>query len=879
MENTLHTQNTLWSIRLFDGPVLQDASGKEIRRFRYQRAGALLAYLALHLDRPCSREELCDALWPGEVYEVAANRLRVVLASLRRQLEPAGTAFGTVLDVGTPGCILLRGAAAWCDVIAFEQALQKTQREAAAQLARGTLLPGYYDEWVLIARQRYEALSEDLGEPSYEAGADTERTTAVDPVVSSAQIPPRNRLPLYLTRFFGRQKEQQQLLDLIAANRLVTVTGSGGVGKTRLAVETARQMPQHCIFVPLADLPDPERVPEAVLEALLISPQAQADPIAQLIEALQNRDPVLLILDNAEHLLSAVVTLSLQLLEAVPELRLLVTSRHRLNVAGEALFPLTPLEPPPHASLPERLEEFPAIALFVDRARNALPDFALLPRHVDALVEICHRLEGMPLALELAAARVTAQTPAQIASALTTSLTDLKSRQRGLSPRHQSLRAAIQFSLDLLTPDLQAFVTRLSVFQGGWTAEAARAVTGCTEAEEFLEELVTRSLVTAREHEATGVMRYSFLETLRQFVTEQLSEADRESSARLHADYFLALASAVDEDDIRTLRPLDAEQENLRAAVEHGWTMQSRAFWPGLAGALIHAFVRGHHRIALGWIEKALPAVVTVPDAAARFRVRYAACKILPDIGRLAEARRAALAMKEDAEANGDAVAAVYAEIELGYVEENQGQLETAVHMQREALQRARSLANTPLMLAALSHASGVLHAYGVVLGMETEAGRAVLQEAEALAWELLALVPPFSRRVSLAHQMLAPTLFFQQRVDEAYAELKKAQAVSIAHGTMTELMYSFAYESQIAAVKGSYKAAALLFGAFLNLQERMGYSLDRAQSYRPTWVQKLTDDLRARLGGDTFDFLVRCGRQTPPEEFAAKSLSEISLP
>lgn len=859
--------HTLWKVRLFDGPVLEDLSGGTVRRFRSQRVGALLAYLALHLDRPCPRETLCDALWPEEELEVASNRLRVTLASLRRQLEPAGVSFGTALDIGTPGCVILRASAVWCDVAAFEAALRQGRRTEAAGLARGPLLPGYYDEWALEARERYEAQRDTLRNVPADLTPDFQDTHVSHLVVE----PPVRRLPLYLTRFFGREAERRRLLDLLQNHRLVTLTGPGGIGKTRIAVETVGNLPWPCYFVPLADLATPDRVPEAALQALGIVAPTQADPSDHLIEALRQRDSALLILDNAEPLLEAVVTLGMRLLQDVPALRLLVTSRHRLDIPGEALLPLEPLEPPPHASAPQRLEEFPAIALFLDRARNVRPDFTLNTRQTEALVEICHRLEGLPLALELAAARVTAQTPVQIAAALAVNMMELRSRQRALPERHRSLRAAIHGSYDLLTPEQQAFVAKLSVFQGGWTVEAAEALTGDRLANEILEELTLRSLVVAREEERAGTMRYTFLESMRQFAAEQLPTDQRDLLRARHASYFLTLAAQAEEDDLPTLIPLDAEQENLRAALAWGRQAQDRLFWAGLAGALLHAFVRGQHRRALDWIDHDLPLVTTAPEEE-RFRVRYAACQILPDSGRFPEALQTARQMREDALRSGNAVHAVHAEVILGFVEEAVGSFEAAVAMQRAALARARMLPSLSLLLACLSHTSGALHGYGVLLGAETAAGRNLLEEAEALAHEMTARVPPTSRRVSLAYNLTAASLFFLKRYEEALLQLKHGQALAIANSAMTDLMFSLAYESDLTRIAGDFERAALLFGAFLQIQERMGFSLERAQSFRPHWLRELITHLRATLGSERFDSLVRQGRQTPPEAFALPS-------
>lgn len=857
----------LWRVRLIEGPVLETPSGEVTRHFRSQKVGALLAYLALRLGQPCPREELYFALWPEEDDMAAvSNRLRFTLASLRRQLEPPGVPFGSVLDVSDPGRIRLRSETVWCDVIACERAWKASRFSEAARLARGPLLPGYYDDWALTAQARFESLRDELAKlPLLEDAQET-------PPLLKARDFSAPRLPLYLTRFFGRETEQQQLLALLTDNRLVTLTGPGGIGKTRLAVEAAHQILSSCAFVPLADLPDPNRIAEAVLQALMVLPLVDADPVHQLIEVLHNRAPILLILDNAEHLLDQVSTLSLRLLEAVPDLRLLVTSRQRLEVVGEALFNLQTLEPPSFSAATERLMEFPAMALFLDRAKNARPDFTLTPRHAEAVVDICRRLEGMPLALELAAARITAQSPAQIAETLSISLIDLKSRQRGLSERHRSLRAAIQTSFDLLSPELQRFFAALSVFHGSWTMAAAHAVTECPQTEEFLEDLLVRSLVVTREDARGGPLRYAFLETLRQFAAEQLPDDARERCTQRHAAYYLNLAAQVQEDDVRTLLPLDAAQENLIFALEEGEKNPNTAYWHGLGGALMYAFVRGLHRTAAQWIIQVTTSVAALTSPPLRFHLRYAACLILPDIGRTEETERMAKEMRKDAAANNDPVGIAFAVIIQGYVANARGDMETAVLLHREALAQARLLQDSSLLQSSLSHASGTLHDYGVMLGVQSEAGRMALEESVALARELYAQVPPHSRRVPLASLLLGSSLLLQNRIEEGYPFLKETQRTCLAMGTTTEMMYSFIYESQIAMERGFNEYAALRYGAFLALQERMGYSLARAQAVSPAW-KNLYDDLVNTLGQDTFAFLLKRGKQAPLEQFAEETL------
>jgi predicted ATPase len=509
----------LWRVRLFGGPILIDRFGNETRRFRSQKVKALLAYLALHLGNSCPREVMYEALWPEEEHEIVANRFRVALASLRRQLEPEGTVFGSVLDVSEPRMVRLRSETVWCDAIEYEALWQSGRQQEALLLAREPLLPDIYEDWALDVRMRYELQGENLIPPkddrSQPAGLLPALSAPLPPPLSQPKLMPSS-LPLFLTHFFGRIEERRKLTELIHTHRLVTITGIGGMGKTRLATETTRQLASDCFFIALGPVADPTELPAAFLKPFGVSPEPGSTLEEQLGRLLNRRGETLVVLDSVEHLIDAVAAIAIRLLAIVPDLHLLVTSRQILNIPGEAILALAPLEAPGAPGSVERLMEYPAISLFVDRAANARPDFTLTPRNMEAIIEICARLEGIPLALELAAARITSQTLGQIAHSLRRNATDLKSQQRGLSERHRSLRIVMETSLELLPEEVRSFFFALARLDGDWTSEMAREFTGCERCEEYLDLLAASSLVARREDERLGVMRFSLMETIRQ---------------------------------------------------------------------------------------------------------------------------------------------------------------------------------------------------------------------------------------------------------------------------------------------------------------------------------------------------------------------------
>lgn len=391
----------------------------------------------------------------------------------------------------------------------------------------------------------------------------------------NADPPHAGHLPLQFTRFFGREEEIARLSEKVRAEgaRLVTMTGTGGSGKTRLAIETSRRLLgpfQGAVwFVPLASLIDPRLVTHAVLDALALPRPSGAEPMDRIAEALAAQ-PSLLVLDNFEHLIEGGTGVVKTLLERVPSLTCLITSRHKLNLPGEREFPVHPLPTPDEGQRPEQLARNESVALFVDRAQAVRADFQVTERNAAALARLCSRLEGIPLALELAAARAPVVSVSGMLEQLEHRFDALVTRHAGADGRHGTLRAALDWSYRLLSPDLQHFFAKLSVFRGGWTAAAAEEVCVEPRTMDSLTQLLACSLVLS-DDSADG-MRFSMLETLREYGWEQLSEAERNEVRRRHANYFAGVAEDTDETFHQTLRrePLDTlelEHDNLRAAI------------------------------------------------------------------------------------------------------------------------------------------------------------------------------------------------------------------------------------------------------------------------------------------------------------------------
>lgn len=459
---------------------------------------------------------------------------------------------------------------------------------------------------------------------------------------------PSNNVPDEPNRFVGREREIAEISELLRRPevRLLTMTGPGGTGKTRLSITVCARLrgdfPDGVIFVPLASLSDAALVPAAIAQVVGCKPEREADLLTTLTELLAAR-AMLLVLDNFEHVLDAASVVA-TLLDACRSLHVLVTSRRLLHLRREHEYAVMPLAMP-EAILPkvDALARYDAIALFQERARAVQAGFAITPQNARAVGEVCARLDGLPLAIELAAARINLFSPAALASRLSRSLTVLTGGPSDVPIRQQTLRATVSWSYSLLAPGEQDIFARLSVFAGGCTLEAAEAVCG-GDVPDGIAALVDQSLLRLQGGDEP---RFTMLETIREYATEKLVERGSADEMReAHARYFLALGEQAEPGlkgprQVDWVARLEAEHDNLRAVLT--WSVE-RCPEVGLrlATAIVRFWEMGDHWVeAQQWFQRLLPFRRHVPPAIAA-RALLASNRVLlfsaPSEGLLREA-------------------------------------------------------------------------------------------------------------------------------------------------------------------------------------------------------------------------------------------------
>jgi predicted ATPase/class 3 adenylate cyclase len=428
------------------------------------------------------------------------------------------------------------------------------------------------------------------------------------PAIKSLNSQPNN-LPIQLTSFIGREKEIIEIKESINAARLVTLTGSGGTGKTRLSVEIGMQLlssfSNGVWLIELAPLSDETQIIPALAQAFGLQ-ELPFNPLKNLVMDYLRDKKLLLILDNCEHLIAACAKLADELLHQCAGLKILASSREALGIAGEVAY-RTP-----------SLADSESTSLFVDRARAANSKFSLTDANASSVAQICHRLDGIPLAIELAAARTKLLSAEQIASRLDDLFRLLVGGSRTALPRQQTLRALIDWSYNLLSEEEKYLLRIASVFVGGWTLDALEAVSEDPNALEHLEGLVNKSLVVTEEH--NGEMRYLLLETIRQYAREKLFEAKQSSAVRdRHFIYFDELSEEM-WDSFRALKGFVIlrdqaydEFENMRAAVEWGLDNHPEAVMHLVANFAIVSSWTGSMIEGLAWVKRAIEQFRNLP--------------------------------------------------------------------------------------------------------------------------------------------------------------------------------------------------------------------------------------------------------------------------
>ena len=545
---------------------------------------------------------------------------------------------------------------------------------------------------------------------------DLGRQTARTPPERAAE-PARHNLPIALTSFIGRDRELPEVTRLLACNRLLTLTGAGGAGKTRLALQAARgrvgSFQDGVWLVELAGLGDAALVPAATASALGLTLPPQRSDLDEMA-ALVGSSDTLLILDNCEHLITACAEMAEYLLASCANLRILATSREPLRVPGEVTWrvPSLALPTPRPVGGDRGAGRIESVRLFCERAANAAPGFALSDDNAAAVAEICFRLDGMPLALELAAARIAALSPAQIADRLGDSLAVLTAGNRSALDRQQTLRATLSWSHDLLTPAERAQFRRLALFAGTFALDAAEAITpaeGVSEPEvaDLLGRLVDKSLVVTEE--GPDGYRYRLLEPMRQYAYERLVEAGELAAleARHHA-FYLQLARALDPECAPDSPPdrLESDHANLREAL--AWALRENPeealrlavyVWPmWLAGS--------HFKEGSRWLHAALAAAPAPTEM--RAEALRAACGLEMRLGKTAELGRIGIERVEIYRQLGDRVAVAHALDEVGVYEYMAGRFDRAEHLYAASKTLGEELDDRTV-------AAAVLHSFGIL--------------------------------------------------------------------------------------------------------------------------------------------------------------------
>ena len=675
-------------------------------------------------------------------------------------------------------------------------------------------------------------------------------------------------LPAPGTPLIGRRLEIAAVTALLGNDdvRLVTLTGPGGTGKTRLAIAAAQELSLElrdgAVFVDLAPVRDPALLLPTIAQTLGVRETGAAIADA-LTEHLRERR-MLLVLDNLEQLLGAVTDVS-ALLAAAPRLLVLATSREPLRLYGEHRYAVPPLAAPDagEARSLEALAGNEAVRLFLARARAVAPGFGLTASNGAQVAEICRRLDGLPLAIELAAARADVLPPVAMARELGTLLDLLSEGARDLPPRQQTLRATIDWSHDLLGERERAVFARLGVFAGGWTLEAASAVceTIPNALKPILASLVTKNLIRL-EDGLGGEPRYAMLETIREYARERLWASDASDDAeRRHADLFLELAEEIDTtvraggaDPVPLLDRIASEHDNLRAALDHLHDRNDVAGELRLASALQYFWVvRGHHGEGRARLEEALSRECP-DDPRLLAKALASAGRIAYRQGDFEQARRRYTESLAAARETGDDSALGQALSDLGSVTREAGDPVRAAELYAESAEALRRAGNVVRLGTVLNNSAGICLERG-----EIARARELAHEANALQLQSGDKEGRIFTSSTLGQIALAEGL-----ADEAARQLRESLTLAREVGYRDETAHCLFAIARLTLRQGNAALAGRLGGAADAILDSVGIA--RLHSDDQAVREELLAAVTCALGTDTARAVWKDGRTAPPD-------------
>jgi predicted ATPase/class 3 adenylate cyclase/Tfp pilus assembly protein PilF len=714
----------------------------------------------------------------------------------------------------------------------------------------------------------------DLVRPEHIFQLDAAGLPPEHPPLKSLNPRPHN-LPVQPTPLIGRERELREILEWLqgGAVRLLTLTGPGGTGKTRLALQAAAELveefPDGVFFVNLAPVRDAALVPSAIAQVLGVR-EAGGRPLAEILQEHLGDKRLLLVLDNFEQITDAAPVVA-GLLSAAPGLQVLATSRIALRLRGEQEFGVPPLSLPDPKRLPrlEQLTQYDAVRLFLERARAVKPDFMVSNENAPAVAEICHRLDGLPLAIELAASRIRILPPQAMLARLQSRLKLLTGGARDLPQRHQTLRGAIAWSYDLLSEGEQVLFRRLSVFAGGRTLEAIEQVCnaeGELDVIEGVSSLVEKSLLR-QEEDAEGEPRFVMLETIHEFAREALDESGEAADIRRrHAEFFLALAQAAeqhwyDAEQGRWLARMETEHDNFRAALR-GCLDAGQAETAGLMAETLWTlwYRQNQYREGRQWLQDVLSAGGL--SSRTRAAMLYGAGVLARLQGDFTAARpllEESLSLSREQE---DMNAVTRALIDLGAVAAEQDDLEHAEALYEEA--------------AARSHESGKHRTVATVLNNlgNVATRRFDYARAESLYRESLVLARQLkdASGTGLALANLGYVTYRQGDLSGARTHLREALRSAREAGFLFLATHGLAHLAEVESTAGAWERAARLFGVAEARFAAMGSHVSRQR--REAYDQRLAA-VRDQLGESAWEQARQEGAALPFEEAIAYALGE----